>query len=105
MISLCDDSGRGHGGETMISFKGAHFVKDVILTCVRWYLAYPLSYRRVEELMQARGVSVDHTPIQRWVLKDSAPLEAAFHRRKCPVGRGWRMDETYIRIEGEGRSL
>jgi putative transposase len=87
----------------MISFKGAHFVKDVILTCVRWYLAYPLSYRRVEELMQARGVSVDHTPIQRWVLKDSAPLEAAFHRRKCPVGRGWRMDETYIRIEGEWR--
>jgi hypothetical protein len=31
MISLCDDSGRGQGGETMISFKGAHFVKDIIL--------------------------------------------------------------------------
>jgi len=26
----------------MVSFKGAHFVKDMILTCVRWYLAYPL---------------------------------------------------------------
>ena len=41
MISLCDDSGRGHGGETMISFKGAHFVKDIILTCVRWYWPIP----------------------------------------------------------------
>jgi transposase-like protein len=30
-------------GEVMISFKGAHFVKDMILTCVRWYVAYPLS--------------------------------------------------------------
>lgn len=32
-------------GETMISFKGAHFAKDIILTCIRWYVAYPLSYR------------------------------------------------------------
>ena len=40
----------------MVSFKGAHFVQDIILTCVRWYLAYPLSYRHVEELMQERGV-------------------------------------------------
>ncbi len=39
----------------MVSFKGAHFVKDIILTCVRWYAVYPLSYRQVEELMQERG--------------------------------------------------
>jgi hypothetical protein len=49
----------------MVSFKGAHFVKDIILTCVRWYVAYPLSYRHVEELMQERGVSVDHATINR----------------------------------------
>jgi putative transposase len=49
----------------MISFNGAHFVKDIILTCVRWYLAYPLSYRQVEELMEERGVSVDHATIHR----------------------------------------
>ena len=29
----------------IVSFKGAHFVKDILLTCVRWYVAYPLSYR------------------------------------------------------------
>jgi putative transposase len=29
----------------MVSFKGAHFETTIILTCVRWYLAYPLSYR------------------------------------------------------------
>jgi hypothetical protein len=28
-------------GEAMISFKGAHFQKDIILTCVRWYVAHP----------------------------------------------------------------
>jgi len=46
----------------MISFKGAHFEKDIILTCVRWYVASPLSYRQLEELMQERGVWVDHAP-------------------------------------------
>jgi putative transposase len=89
----------------MVSFKGAHFVRDIILTCVRWYLAYPLSYRQVEELMEERGVSVDHATIQRWVLKYSPLLEETFHRRKRPVGRSWRMDETYIRVKGQWRYL
>jgi putative transposase len=89
----------------MVSFKGAHFVRDMILTCVRWYLAYPLSYRQVEELMEERGVSVDHATINRWVLKYRPPLEATFHRLKRSVGRSWRMDETYIRVKGEWRYL
>jgi putative transposase len=89
----------------MISFKGAHFVKDIILTCVRWYLAYPLSYRQLEELMQERGVPVDHATIHRWVLKYTPRLEAAFHRRKRSVGSSWRMDETYIKVKGRWHYL
>jgi putative transposase len=88
-----------------ISFKGTHFPQDIILMGVRWYVAYPLSYRHVEELMEERGVSVDHATIQRWVLKYSPPLEEAFRHRKRPVGRSWRMDETYIRVKGEWRYL
>ena len=45
----------------MVSFKGAHFAKDIILVGVRWYVAYPLSYRHVEELMEERGVEVNHS--------------------------------------------
>ena len=89
----------------MISFKGAHFVKDIILTCVRWYLAYPLSYRQVEELMEERGVELDHATIYRWVLKYTPLLEEVFHRHKRPVGRRWRMDETYIKVKGQWRYL
>jgi putative transposase len=87
----------------MVSCKGTHFVQDMILTCVRWYLAYPLSDRHVEELMQERGVSVDHSTVTRWVLKYRPQLEEAFHRRKRPVWRSWRLDETYIRVKGAGR--
>src|SRR2546423_12867215 len=84
-----------------ISFKGAHFPSEIILMGVRWYLAYPLSYRHVEELLEERGVPIDHATIQRWVVKYSPQLEEAFHRRKRPVWVSWRMDETSIKIKGQ----
>jgi len=88
-----------------ISFKGAHFPQDIILMGVRWYVAYPLSTRHVEELMLERGVHVDHSTINRWVVKYSPLLEEAFHRRKRPVWVSWRMDETYVKVKGEWRYL
>ena len=88
-----------------ISFKGAHFPQDIILMGVRWYVAYPLSTRHVEELMEERGVHVDHSTINRWVIKYSPQLEEAFHRRKRSVWMSWRMDETYIKVKGQWRYL
>jgi transposase-like protein len=32
-------------------FKWRHYQSQVILTCVRWYLRYALSYRDLEEMM------------------------------------------------------
>src|SRR6266446_9652501 len=88
-----------------ISFKGAHFPPAVILRGVRWYVAYPLSTRHVEALMEERGVEVDHSTIHRWVIKYSPQLAEAFHRHKRPVWVSWRRDETYIKVKGEWRSL
>jgi putative transposase len=88
-----------------ISFKGEHFPKEIILMGVRWYLAYPLSTRHVEELMEERGVDVDHATINRWVVKYSPQLEEAFHRRKRSIWTSWRMDETYIKVKGEWNYL
>ena len=52
----------------MISFKQRHFEKEIILILVRWYVAYGLSYRDVEELALERGLSVDHSTIFKCVL-------------------------------------
>src|SRR5438132_9451833 len=82
-------------------FQRGAFPPEVILMGVRWYVAYPLSTRHVEELMLERGVHVDHSTISRWVIKYSPQLEEAFHRRKRPVWVSWRMDETYIKIKGQ----
>jgi len=90
----------------MIDFKGHRFVKEIILTCVRWYLAYPLSYRNLEEMMAERGAEVDHSNIYRWVQKFTPQLEAAFRKgKKRQVGKSWRMDETYIKIKGQWKYL
>lgn len=48
-------------------FKWQHFQSDIILLCVRWYLRHPLNYRNLEETMLERGLTVDHTPVYRWV--------------------------------------
>jgi transposase-like protein len=84
-----------------VSFKGARFPPEVLLMGIRWYLAYPLSPRHVEERMEERGVKVDHSTINRWVIKDSPQLEDAFHRRKCPVWVSWRMEETSLLVKGK----
>jgi putative transposase len=89
-----------------ISFKWKHFQKDVILMAVRWYIAYALSYRNIEELMAERGSTVDHATINRWVIEYAPLLEESFRRRhKKSVGSSWRMDETYIKVKGEGHYL
>jgi putative transposase len=96
---------RGSTGEMMRGFKSAHFEKEIILTCVRSYVAYPLSDRQLEEMMQERGVTVDHSITKRWVLKYAPALEAAFRQRKRPVGHSWWMDETSMKANGQWKYL
>src|SRR5665811_147378 len=89
----------------MIEFKGSHFEREMILWGVRWYVAYPISYRQLEEMMDERGVEVDHSTLNRWVLKYVPLLEKQFRARKRPVGSSWRMDETYVKVKGVWKYL
>lgn len=87
------------------SFKRLHYPVDVIAQCVRWYLAYALSLRNLEEMMAERGITVDHSTLHRWVIRLVPLLDKAFRRHKHAVGRRWRMDETYIRVKGQWKYL
>jgi len=71
----------------MLGTKGMRFSIDVILVCIRWYAAYPLSYRHLDEMMQARGVFVDHSSINRWAIWFLPLLEKVF-RRHCAQWEG-----------------
>src|SRR4051794_32346832 len=106
IFALCYSSRReGIEWGVMVDFKGSHFEREIILWAVRWYVAYPLSYRILEEMMEERGVEVDHATLQRWVVKYTSQIVKVFGKRKRPVGGSWRMDETYIRIKGQWKYL
>jgi putative transposase len=62
----------------MLTTEGIRFPIDVILVCIRWYAAYPLSYRHLEEMMEERGVIVDHSSINRWAMRFLLLLEKVF---------------------------
>jgi transposase-like protein len=70
--------------EKIMNFKWCHFQSDIVLICTRWYLAYPLSYRNIEEMMLERGIEVDHSTINRWVLKFTPEIEKRFRKHKGP---------------------
>src|SRR6478609_3737321 len=85
--------------------KRLHYPLDVMLLCVRWYVAYSLSLRNLEEMMAERGIEVDHSTVHRWVIKLVPLFEKAFRRHKRPVGKSWRVDETYIKVRGQWKYL
>lgn len=85
----------------MVDFKGTHYPKSVVLFAVFFYLRYPVSYRDLEEIMQERGVDVDHATLNRWVIRYSPLIAAQAQTKKRPTARSWRMDETYIKVKGK----
>jgi transposase-like protein len=56
-------------------------------------------------MMEERGVEVDHSTLNRWVVKYVPLLDQQFRARKRPVGSSWRMDETYVKVKGRWKYL
>ena len=86
-------------------FKGRHYEATLILQAVSWYLRYPLSYRDIEELFRERGLAVDHSTLNRWVLAYAPLIERRLRAFRKPHCGSIRIDETYIKIRGQWRYL
>ena len=86
-------------------FKWKHFQPEIILLTVRWYCRYALSYRDLEEMMAERGLSVDHSTINRWVLQYGPELDQRCRPHLRPTTDSWRVDETYIKVRGTWKYL
>src|SRR5919202_3949172 len=86
-------------------FKWHHFLPEIILLNVRWYCRYSLSYRDLEEMMAERGVQVDHSTLNRWVLKFAPELDKRIRPFLNSTNDSWRVDETYIKVKGAWKYL
>ena len=86
-------------------FKWRHFLPEIILLNVRWYCRYALSYRDLEEMMAERGIKVDHSTINRWVLKYAPELDKRIRPHLKQTNDSWRVDETYIKVKGRWKYL
>ena len=95
-------------GNARSLIKRLRFPLDIMLLCVRWYIAYPLSLRNLEEMMQRARPdrrSFHDSPLDR---QAGSGAGGSLSKRKRTrgigaVGKSWRLDETYIKIGGEDR--
>ena len=85
------------------TFAGFRFPSEAILSSVRWYLRFGLSYRDLEELLAERGIDVDHVTLYRWVQRFTPALIDAARPCRHAVGDRWFVDETYVKVAGHWR--
>jgi transposase-like protein len=74
------------------------FPDDVIILCVRWYLRFRLSYRDLASIAAELGIAVAPSTILRWVVRYSAEFVRRWDPFELIVGRSWRADETYVKV-------
>ncbi|WP_342272297.1 IS6 family transposase [Candidatus Tisiphia endosymbiont of Parasteatoda lunata] len=82
-------------------FKGFCSSPEIIMLFVYMKCRFSLSYRDLEEMMSIRGAKIDYSTLQRWVIKFVPLIDQVVRKRKKPVGSSWRMDETYIKLNGK----
>lgn len=82
-------------------FKGRHFVREVIVLCVRWYLRYKLSFRDLVQITAECGLSLAHITIMRWVKRLTLEFLKRWDRFANSAGRSWRVDETNVKVRGK----
>lgn len=82
-------------------FRGFCSSPSVIMLFVYMKCRFSLSYSELEEMMQIRGALVDHSTLQRWVRRFAKLISDRVRQRKKAVNGSWRMDETYIKLNGK----
>jgi putative transposase len=81
------------------SYKNHRFPAEIIRHAVWLYSRFCLSYRDVEELLFARGVTVTYEAIRTWCRKFGQAYANQLRRRHSQPGDKWHLDEVFLTIQ------
>jgi putative transposase len=81
-------------------YKRHRFPAEIISHCVWLYFRFCLSYRDVEEMMAARGVSLTYEAVRYWCRKFGRVYAKQLRRRRPSPGDKWHLDEVFLTISG-----
>ncbi len=82
-------------------FKGMRYSSEVIILCVTFYLKYGLSSSNLEDIFTIRNLNIDHSTINRWVIKFSRFIEKNYRKKNRKFLKKWYLDETYVKVNGD----
>ena len=99
----CRSCGRRRTERSGSAFSGYRFPDEVIALAVRWYLRFRLSCADVVEWLAERGVEVDASTIYDWVQAFTPHFIDAARTHRSRIGSCWRVDETYLKVDGHWR--
>ena len=83
---------------------------EVIGLVVMMYVRYPLWLRNLEDLLFERGIDICHETVRLWWNRFGPMFAAEIRKRRVAGMRAhthwrWRLDEVYVKINGEMRDL
>src|SRR3954471_15162343 len=83
------------------SYAGHRFPAEIISHAVWLYFRFPLSLRRVEEMLAARGIIVSHETVRQWARKFGHEFGIRIRLRLPAAGDKWHLDEVVLKIAGK----
>jgi putative transposase len=82
-------------------YKNHRFPAEIISHAVWLYFRFCLSYRDVEELLCARGITVTYEAIRKWCRKFGQEYANQLRYRRPRPGDKWHLDEVFLTINSE----
>jgi putative transposase len=81
-------------------YAGYRYPPQVISHAVWLYHRFTLSFRDVEELLAARGISVSYETVKNWCIKFGNQYCSPIRKKRGQLGDMWYLDEVFIKLNG-----
>jgi putative transposase len=81
-------------------YAGYRYPPQIISHAVWLYHRFTLSFRDIEELPAARGITVSYQTIRKWCEKFGQMYCRQIRMKRGPLGDTWYLDEVFIKING-----